>query len=93
MRGFLLSWRLPALLLLILPLLPPAGGALAQPVPPVIPPQGSPIPQIRPPAPPRVGPGTETPAAPGIPPAALGGNVAIRRAVVEGATAFPAEEL
>ncbi|MBR0668640.1 hypothetical protein GXW71_30085, partial [Roseomonas hellenica] len=93
MREFL-PGRPPLLtMLLALALLSPIGGAMAQPVPPVIPPQGSPIPQIRPPAPPRVGPGTETPAAPGIPPAALGGNVAIRRAVVEGATAFPAEEL
>lgn len=93
MRGLLLSRRLPPLLLLILALLSLTGGAMAQPVRPVIPPQGSPIPQISPPTPPRVGPGIETPAAPGIPPAALGGNVAIQRAVVEGATAFPAEEL
>ncbi|HEY4253735.1 MAG TPA: ShlB/FhaC/HecB family hemolysin secretion/activation protein [Roseomonas sp.] len=94
MRGFrtcqLLSPFLPALLFLSLSSPFPAA---AQPGVPVIPPQGSPIPQIRPSTPPRVGPGTETPAAPGIPAAALAGNVAIRRAVVEGATAFPAADL
>jgi hemolysin activation/secretion protein len=79
--------------LLALPLIAFAGSGGAQTVSPIIPPQGSPIPQIRPPAPPRVGPGTETPAAPAIPPSALGGTVAIRRAVVEGATAFPADDL
>lgn len=55
-------------------------------------PQGSPIPRILPTAPPSVAPGLTTPQ-PATPEAVPNVEVTIRRVVIDGATAFPAEQL
>ncbi len=55
-------------------------------------PQGSPIPRIRPSPPPSVAPGLTTPQ-PARPEAVPNVEVAIRRVVIDGATAFTAEQL
>ncbi|MFT8245079.1 ShlB/FhaC/HecB family hemolysin secretion/activation protein [Roseomonas sp. BN140053] len=67
-------------------------GTPGAPAGAVLPPQGTPIPNLAPPDVPRVGPGTQTPgpvpAAPGV-----AGAVAVRAVRVDGATAFPADQL
>jgi hemolysin activation/secretion protein len=55
-------------------------------------PQGSPIPRILPSLPPSVAPGL-TPPQPATPEALPNVEVTIRRVVIDGATAFPAEQL